>query len=304
MASGVSFVWVVTWALWGAVVYKDWRSSLGDRRWLGSLAALVVLAAMTRGSFVEFDLRAGLLIAIAVAILGIWSVADMMAARRRARKEAWARSAGFEPVALAPAPSSATLPDGLRRLPMLGLGRSPRTDGVLRRESRDGGELFVFDHAIRRRVIWYDANGVDASGTVVAIRRPDVCLPLFQVRPIGLFAWMDGGSVGDAVPLPSGTAFAKSYRLGGHEPRNLRTLFSDDLLALIGEKPGWLIEGEGEWLAAFVFDRSPNLMSLKTSTLRSVRVGGLEAHVREVERLLENLADRASRSSRREVGAA
>ena len=73
---------------------------------------------------------------------------------------------------------------------------------------------------------------------------------------------------------------------------------------MIGEKPGWLIEGEGEWLAAFRFDRSPNLMSLKTSTLRTVRVGRPGGHVGEAQRLLENLADRASRSARREAGAA
>ena len=304
MATGVSLVWVVTWTLWGAVVYKDWRSGPGDRRWLASLAALILLAAMTRGSLGELNLRAGLLIAIAVAILAAWNVSDLMAARRRSRKRDWARSAGFEAPALAPAASSMTLPDGLRRLPMLGRGRSPRTEGVLRREGGDGGELLVFDHAIRRRVIWYDVNGVDVSGTVVAIRRPGICLPLFQVRPIGLFAWMDGGPLGDAVAVPGGTAFAKSYRLGGHEPRNLRALFTDDLLASIAAKAGWLIEGEGEWIAAIAFDRSPNLMSLKTSTLRTVRVGGLEEHVRAARHLLEDLADRASRSSRRGVGAA
>ena len=304
MASGVSMVWVITWALWGAVVYKDWRSSLGDRRWLASLAAWLVLAALTRESFAEPDLRAGILIVIAIAILAVWTAMDALAARRRTGREVWARSNGFEAVALAPARSSSTLPAGLRRLPMLGIGRSPRTEGVLRRALPAGDEILVFNHAIRRQVIWYDANGAEAAGTVVALRRPGLCLPLFQVRPIGLFAWMDGGALGDAVLVPAGTAFAKSYRLGGHEPRNLRALFADDLLALVAEKPGWLIEGEGEWLAVFCFDRSPNLMSLKTSTLRTVRLDGLEEHARECERLLGALADRAARGSRREVGAA
>ena len=304
MASGVSLVWVITWTLWGAIVFKDWRSAPGDRRWMASCAAWLLLAFLTRGSIVDVDLRSGLLIALAVAILAVWTLADFMAAKRRGGKGAWARSAGLDPVSLTLVSSTKTLPEQLRRLPMLGRGRSPTTDGVLRREDEDARELWVFDHAIRRRVIWYDVNGVEAAGTVVAIRRGDLCLPLIQVRPIGLFSWMDGGPVGDAVPVPAASAFAKSYRLGGHEPRNLRALFADDLLATIAESAGWLIEGEGEWLAAFRFDRSPNLMSLKTSTLRTVHASGLSEHVREVEAMLQTLVDRASRSSRRDAGAA
>ena len=196
MASGVSFVWIVTWALWGAVVYKDWRRSVGDRRWLASLAAFVLLAAMTRSSLVEFDLRATLLIGIAVGDPRRCGPCRTRGRRSVDRgKEAWARSAGFEPVAIA-----------RRRLRRSTCRRAcdgfPCWAAVGRPEPRassaaslgDGRELLVFDHAIRRRVIWYDANGVEAAGTVVAIRRPGHGLPLFQVRPIGLFAWMDGGA--------------------------------------------------------------------------------------------------------------
>jgi hypothetical protein len=139
---------------------------------------------------------------------------------------------------------------------------------------------------------------------VIALRRPGMWLPQFQVRPIGLFKEFDGGPLGDPVSIPSGLAFAKSYRLGGHEPRNLRAIFDDGLLAKIAEKPGWVIEGEGEWVAAFYFDRSPNLMSLKTSTLRKVKLDALEEHARDAYRVLTSVAERSSRAEARDAGAA
>lgn len=300
----MSWVWLVTMALWGAVVYRDWRREPRDGRWIVSLLGWVALGYLTRNGMREVTISLVLLDVLAIAFLAGWMAVDLRARMRRARLETWAREKGFEAVAIAPKWAPQTLPEGLRRLPMLAKGRAARTANLLRREEADGGETLVFENAVRRPVAWYDLDGAEARGTVVAIRRPGLWLPQFQVRPVGLLAGMDGGAIGDAVATTPGTAFARSYRLGGHEVRNLRALFGDDLLALIAERPGWLIEGEGEWLAAFYYDRAENLMSLRTSTLRVVGVESLEDHVRDVYRVLGALADRGSRSQGRGAGAA
>jgi hypothetical protein len=304
MPSGVSFAWIITWSLWAVVVYKDFRREPGDARWLVSVIGLVLVAGLTQESLRELNLRFALLSGLAVGVLACWTIADLLASRRAARLQSWAQQTRFEPVALKSQPSRKTLPEALRKLAFLKKGRMPRTEGVLRRTGSTSSETLVFQHSIRRPIIWYDISGIETSGTVVAIHRPGIWLPLFQVRPVGILPGMDGGPVGDPVPVPAGTSFAKSYRLGGDEPRNLRTLFSDELLAKIAEKSGWLIEGEGEWLAAFIFDRSPSLMSLKSSTLRKVEPAGLEEFVRETAAILEMVADRADRAGGRNAGAA
>ncbi len=303
MASGLSWVWLVTWSLWAVVVYKDSRRQPRDWRWLVSLGALIVIAWATWDSFREVNLRFILLAGLAVLILVGWTVLDAIAGRRRSQFSRWAADHGFEPRDIEPRRTIASLPDGLRRLPILSQGGSPFTVGLVA-QSSEAQERLVFDHTIRRKVIWYDANGVETTGTVVAIRRPGMWLPLFQIRPVGTTNAMDGGPLGDAVPLGTNSAFAKSYRLGGHEPRNLRTVFTDELLATIAEKPGWLIEGEGQWIACYYFDRTENLMSLKTSKLRIVQPDQLADHVREATRILERIAARDRQTSSHDVGAA
>ncbi|MDB5353193.1 MAG: hypothetical protein JWN86_4440 [Planctomycetota bacterium] len=305
MASGLSWVWLLTWSLWAAVVFKDWQRQPRDWRWMFSLGTLVIVAWSTIGSLDDVNnLRFILLAGLAVVVLLSWTWVDLAASRRRSRRADWAGIHGYEPLAIERRRSSSSLPDGLRRLPMFSKGFSPATEGVMVRDDENGRQRFVFDHTIRRKVTWFDAGGVGTTGTVVAMHRPGMWLPLFQVRPIGIMYAMDGGPLGDPVAVGAGTAFAKSYRLGGHEPRNLRGFFSDELLAAISEKPGWVIEGEGEWIAACYFDRSENLMSLKASRLRIVKAEQLEDHVRDATLMLGRIADRDARSSARGVGAA
>ena len=300
----MSLVWLVTWALWGAVVYRDWKRDPRDPRWLVSLIGLVALAVLTRESQQEANWRFFALTGLAASILTAWAAHDFRRRRARCRLAKWAADHDFEPIGLEPRRVSEALPEGLLRLPMLARGHTARAAGLLRRIDPDGAEVVVFEHRIRRKLAWYHIDGAEASGTVVALRRPGMWLPLLQVRPSGLLPGMDGGPLGDAVATTPGSAFARSYRLGGDEPRNLRGLFGDDLLARIAERPGWLIEGEGEWLAAFYFDRAESLMSLKTSALRVAPIEALEEHVRDAYRVLEAVADQGMRPQKRGAGAA
>ncbi len=304
MTSGVSVVWFITWSLWAAVVTKDFRREPRDVRRLVSLAALVLLAIVTRDSLREADLRFALLGGLAAAVLIVWTIADFRTARTTKALAEWAGRNDFECVALKPQRTKSSLPDALASLTMFTNGRFPVTRQLLKRADAAGKESLIFRHSIHRPAVWYDISGMEAYGTVVAIHRPGIWLPRFQIRPVGLLPWMDGGIVGDPVPVPSGSSFSKSYRLGGDEPRNLRAMFTDELLAKIAEKSGWMIEGEGEWLAAIYFDRSDNLMSLKTSTLRTVSTENLEEFVREADAVLDRIADRGHRGDLQGVGAA
>jgi len=296
-------VWAVTWGLWAAIVILDYRREPRDARRLVPMAAVLALAALTRDSMNAFDVRLVALCGLSCAVVAAMAVADALVRRRARRVEGWAAAHGYEAVSSTPRRASELLPEGLRRLSFLGGGRSAQVAHVLRRVELDGTEVYVFDHAIRRPAAWFDPSGEEAAGTVVAIRRPGSWLPIFQVRPVGLFRWMDGGPLGDTVSTSTVPAFANSYRLGGHEPRNLRTLFTDDLLARIAESPGWLIEGEGEWVAAFHYQRADGAVSLKPSTLRTVGLDALEDHAREAYRRLSEIADRGARPAR-DAGAA
>ncbi len=305
MASGLSWVWWVTCSLWAAVIVLDLRREPRDwRRWLVSLSAFLAIATLSRGGLGEVNLRFALIAGLGLVVLVAMIAGELSRRRRADRLEKWTADQDYRPIAIAPRRTQAALPDGLHRLPFFHHGRLSRTDELIARSEGDAEEILVFRHSIRRKVAWYDAGRVEVSGTVVALRRRGLWLPYFQIRPLAMYPWMDGGAVGEAVPLGHSSPFARTYRLGGHEPRNLRAFFSDDLLAAIAERPGWVVQGEGEWLAAFYYDRSPNLMSLKSSNLRSVRLEHLQDHVRDAGKLLDRVADRGIRYASRDLGAA
>ena len=304
MPSEIPWVWLVLGSLGGLVVLLDFLREPRDWRWVLSLAALIGLGIVARDSFREPDLRFVLLTGLAVSVLVAWAASRSLARHRQARIVAWARDRGYEPVAVGRQRAEATLPEPLRRLPVFKTGAYSRTEGLLRRDDPAIGEVLVYRFSTLRNASWYGSPGVETSGTVVALRRPGSPLPFFQIRPQGLFPWFDGGSVGDPVATTPGSRFTESYRLSGHEPRNLRALLSDDLLDAIAEKPGWIVQGEGEWVAALYFDRSENLMSLKTSSLRTVDLHSLDAFTREAARLAGRVAEGASRTMARGVGAA
>jgi hypothetical protein len=305
MASGLSWVWWVTCLPWAAVIVLDLMREPRDwRRWLISLSAFAAIAYLGRGGLGEVNLRFALIAGLGLVVL-LAMIAGEMKRRRRARRMAkWTAEHGYRPIAIARGRTQVALPEGLHRLPIFNLGMLPRTDEMIARPESASADILVFRHSIRRKVAWYDVGGVEASGTVIALRRPGLWLPFFQVRPRAMYPWMDGGPVGEDVPLGHASTFARTYRLGGHEPKNLRAFFGDDLLAAIAEKPGWVIQGEGEWLAAFYYDRSTNLMSLKPSALRSSPLERLDDHVRDAELLLDKLADRGARFASRDLGAA
>ena len=245
MPSGFSNLWLITWSLWALVVLLDCLREPRDWRWVVSLSALVGVAVATRDTLREPDIRFVLLTGLAVAVLLAWGASRLLARRRHAKTAAWARLHGFEPIAIGPRRADVTLPEGLRRLPLIARGAFAKTEGVLRRDEPAGGEVLAFQFAIRRRMAWYGPSGVEARGTVVALRRPGLWLPFFQVRPDGLFDWFDGGPVGDPVAITPGSAFARGYRLTGHEPRNLRGLFPDEMLDAIARSPAGSSRGKG-----------------------------------------------------------
>ena len=83
MAAGLSWVWLVTWSLWAAVVYKDATRQPRDWRWLVSLAALAFIAWATIDHLREPNLRFVLLSTLAVGVLIVWTAFDALARRRR-----------------------------------------------------------------------------------------------------------------------------------------------------------------------------------------------------------------------------
>ncbi len=301
MPSGLSPFWLLTWSLWSVVVYLDRRREPRDWRWVISLVAMVAVAVITFDSMREANLRFALLSGLAAAVILAWGVRSIRAQHRANETGAWAEAHEFSALSLQPQPAEATLPDDLKRLPIFSRGSLARTEGLVERREPHGGRVLVFRHAVRRQMALHGPSGIEAYGTAVAIYRPESALPLFAVRPEGLFPWFDGGPIGERVAVQPHSRFAAAYSLFGDEPRNLRALFSDSITTAISEKPGWIIQGEGAWVVALYFDRSENLMSLKTSSLRVVRPVKLAEHVGLSLSLLNQIAMAASRPMRRDA---
>ena len=305
MPSGLSLYWLVTWMLWAVVVFLDFKREPRDRRWAVSLVALIAIASVSREFFPAFNLRFALLSGLAVTIISAWGARAWLNRKRQAKVNAWAISHGFESRELSACSADATLPEQLlRRLPIFSRGALSKTEHLISRLGASGRETFVFQFATRRNLSWHGPSGDESRGTVVAIRQPRLDLPFFHIRPDGLMSTFDGGPVGEVVPMATGSRFASQYRLWGHEPRNLASRFSIEALDAISAQKGWIIQGEGEWIVALMFDRSENLMSLKTSLLRQVPLDQLKEHVDQATSLLDHLVETVSRQHLRDFGAA
>lgn len=289
MGQGSLLVWALVFLPWMIAVLLDLAREPRDKRWLIFAVGLVVLASLIGGRLVESGGRAAM-----VSLLG-WIVLATMGGKWRSERgrrhalRSWADANGFRPRNFRRDRAELSLPGPLLGLPMIARTRWPRTEGLMEHRDEEGREWFVFDLLTTARVGGISTSKDRNSATVVALHQPGGRIPQFLLRPQDLHSADKGTPPGEVVELKGRGDFSKNYRLRGVEVRNLSALFDDDLAASLAGKPGWIIEGEGEWLAAMYYEAAPDA-SRNYGGLRIASAGEMSDHVAEASSMLDKIS--------------
>lgn len=294
MEFGPWWTWAAIVVPWCLLVAWDLRRDPGNLRWLFSLLGLLILMAVARNA-PKFDARLAVIAVTPLILVGAGLLGEGRDRRRWRGLAEWGPDHGFEAVETGPRPASETLPPGLLRLPLFSRTAWPKTASLMSRRDEGGGECLLFELRAAPSRPWAARNGFAAGGTVVAIHRPGLRLPLVQVRPRSLPGSPFGRMVGEPIDLMDRSAFPSHYRIGGHEPTRLGRLFEPGLTASLADRPGWVLDGEGDWLAALYYD-VPKGLSLRLPGFRRPGPEAIEGHLAEALEILENLASRAERA--------
>lgn len=143
------------------------------------------------------------------------------------------------------------LPEGLLALPLFSYGNQRSSDNMMWGE---GGEFVVFDFEyshVRRAVD--PAPGrrtlrTDTVQTVCAVHVPGGTLPEFTLAPAGLGDAFLGLFGTRDIDLEQEPRFSAAYLLRGPDEDAVRRLFSAGPARALSDRPGWTVQGKGEWV--------------------------------------------------------
>ncbi|MBI5595589.1 MAG: hypothetical protein HY928_05805 [Elusimicrobia bacterium] len=161
------------------------------------------------------------------------------------------RKAGAE-VGLAPSGTDVEeLPAGLLALPIFSYGNQRSSDNMMWGE---GGGFAVFDFEyshVRRRVDESRGRRIERNDTVqtaCAVRVDGGTLPEFTLAPAGLGDAFLGLFGTRDIDLAQEPGFSAAYVLRGPDEDAVRRLFAAGPARALAERPGWTVQGKGEWV--------------------------------------------------------
>lgn len=137
------------------------------------------------------------------------------------------------------------LPEGLRAMPLFGLGRSRKAANVMWSERRD---YVVFEYA------YTTGSGKSSTThhqTLGAFHSPGRSLPAFTAAPEDLGDWFAELFGGQDIDFPGDPVFSKAYRLTGDDEAAVRDFFSVGGTQYLAARPGWTVHAQGDWLLAY-----------------------------------------------------
>lgn len=131
--------------------------------------------------------------------------------------------------------------------PLFSRGRAPGVETYMT-GSTAGMRARVFDFE-------YTTGGGKSrtrhSQTVAAFELPGGALPLFELFPERFYhAFAEGLGYKD-IDFDGQQAFNESYRLLGQDEAAVRRAFKPNIVARLGELPGWTLEGAGATLLVY-----------------------------------------------------
>jgi hypothetical protein len=208
---------------------------------------------------------------VILALGGLTAGGTSLMRRRAGRKLAeWAPMHGFTVVSESRSPAEATLPEGLRRLPLLRRGQEPETFLVLEHDDRvDNVQTTIFGFVVSRiqfRPSRMATTDRPLTMTVFAFRQPKLQLPAFELRPAEYAETQPDDELGETpVELAGKPRFAERYTLRGWQTAEIERVFGDDLVNALERKSGWCLEGLGEWCIAYHYQEARTFWTLRAS---------------------------------------
>lgn len=149
------------------------------------------------------------------------------------------------------------LPEGLRAMPLFGLGHSRKAANVMWSERRD---YVLFDYTY---TTGSGKSSATHAQTLGAFHCPGRTLPAFTAAPEELSDWFAELFGGQDIDFPGDPAFSKEYRLKGPDEAAVRDFFSVGGTQYLAARPGWTVHAQGDWLLAYRANKRVSPKKLK-----------------------------------------
>jgi len=167
--------------------------------------------------------------------------------RRSAALTKWASSLGFTIVPEQVAPDAASAIAGLVRLPVFQRGRDARIRNIMDGSAAEG-RVVVLDHEY---VTGSGKNKSTITQTLVAVELAGEPLPAFVLGPEGLFARLGQVFGTQDIDFEESPQFSRAYQLKASDAEAIRRVFERNAVPFLAEHPGWSVEANGRWIAAY-----------------------------------------------------
>ena len=188
------------------------------------------------------------LIAVAAAVL----VAVILVSRaaERKRTEAMRETASMLGLSFAgesKKPVEAGLDVTLTAFTLFRHGGAPRVRNLMRASVTDGEDI-VFEY---RYTVSTGKSSHTVEQTVAAFRRRAARVPAFRMAPENVFSRIGHALGGQDIDVDSNVEFSQHYALKGEDADAVRAFFQRQAASYFAERPGWSVEGAGEWLILY-----------------------------------------------------
>ena len=144
-------------------------------------------------------------------------------------------------------PGEAGLDTTLTAFTLFRHGGAPRVRNVMRASVTDGEDM-VFEY---RYTVSTGKSSHTVEQTVAAFRRRAARVPAFRMAPENVFSKIGHLFGGQDIDFDSNVEFSSHYALKGDDPDAVRAFFERHAVVYFAERPGWSVEGAGEWLVLY-----------------------------------------------------
>lgn len=121
-------------------------------------------------------------------------------------------------------------------------------------------EVTIFDYEY---TTGHGKNSTTHGQTVVRFRTADWQLPLFELRPEGLFSKLGAALGGQDIDFVSHPVFSKMFVLKSPSESDIRAFFTEALLSALERKKGISVEGHGSTLLFYRAGRKVNAKTIR-----------------------------------------
>lgn len=126
-------------------------------------------------------------------------------------------------------------------------GGAQRVRNLMRASVTDGEDI-VFEY---RYTVSTGKSSHTVEQTVAAFRRRAARIPAFRMAPENVFSRIGHALGGQDIDLDSNVEFSQHYALKGEDADAVRAFFQRQAASYFADRPGWSVEGAGEWIILY-----------------------------------------------------